>query len=187
MILIKLPLNLRMNLSIVKIHALLLILAFSFHANADVSDPEDNFFQKTFGDYTEELELAREANKIGILIMFGQEDCPYCYRMKTTILNQIAVQHHYKKYFSIFYVDIEGDTEIVNFDGVEMSEKDFSFKVNRVRATPVFIFYDSQGKKIVKYTGPTSGVDEFMLLAKYVIDKQYLKMSFTRFKQQHKI
>lgn len=171
----------------IKISLMSMVLLYAQSATAGLNDPEENFFQKTFGDYKEELDLARGQGKTGILLMFEQDECPYCYRMRTTILNQPAVQNYFRQYFSIFHIDIEGDTEIVDFDGNEMPEKDFAFKVNRVRATPVLMFYDLQGKKIVRYTGPTSSQDEFMLLGKYVVDKHYLKMSFTRFKQSHQL
>lgn len=174
------------NNSIVRVALSSLLLASSL-CFADTRDPEEHFFSTSFGDFSEELELAREDEKIGVLIMFEMDDCPYCYRMRTTILNQGAVQDYYRKYFSIFHVDIEGDKEIVDFEGVEMIEKDFAFKVNRVRATPVFMFYDLEGNKIAKYTGPTNDADEFLLLGRYVVDKQYQKMSFTRFKREQGI
>ena len=172
---------------IIKASFISIIMSYALSVYAEVRNPEENFFQKSFGDYPEEIKLARELNKLGILIMFEQDECPYCYRMRTTILNQPAVQDYFKQYFSIFHVDIEGDTEIVDFDGKVMREKDFAFKVNRVRATPVFMFYDLDGKKVARYIGPTSTQDEFMLLGKYVVDKHYLTMSFTRFKQSQQL
>ena len=171
------------NIQKMKYFVALILVFGAFQVNAETKDPEENFFQKSFGDFGEELELAKEQGKIGIMMMFEQDECPFCFRMRTTILNQSHVQEYFRKHFAIFHIDIEGDTEMVDFSGKEMPEKDFAFKVNRVRATPVLMFYDLNGNKIVKYTGPTSSVDEFMLLGKYVIDKQYLSMSFSRYKQ----
>jgi thioredoxin-related protein len=86
----------------------------------------------------------------------------------------------------IFPVDIEGDIEIYDMAGNPIKEKDFAFKVNRVRATPVFIFYNLKGEPVTRYTGPTSGVDDFMLLGNYVVDQEYTKESFTRYKLNNK-
>ena len=72
--------------------------------------------------------------------MFEMDECPFCHRMKTTILNQPEVQAYFREHFLIFPVDIEGDVEITDFSGATTTMKDFAFKQYRVRATPVFAF-----------------------------------------------
>jgi thioredoxin-related protein len=163
------------------------LFVFSQLAQAEIRDPEAHFFNQTLGDYSEELEIAKAASKKGMLIMFEQDECPFCARMKATVLNQSQVQDYFQAHFSIFHVDIEGDIEIHDMKGNAIKEKDFAFKVNRVRATPVFIFYNLEGEPITRYTGPTSGVEDFMLLGKYVVNDEYRNMSFTRYKQNNKI
>ncbi len=49
-------------------------------------DPAKFFFEHTLGDLTEDLKDAKEKSKKGVLIFFEQEECPFCHRMKTTIL-----------------------------------------------------------------------------------------------------
>lgn len=155
-------------------------------AGAEIRDPEEYFFNQTLGDFSEELEQAKASGKQGILIMFEQEDCPFCARMKATVLNQSSVQEFFQSHFLVFHVDIEGDVVIHDMTGKPIKEKDFAFKRNRVRATPVFIFYNLSGDAVTRFTGPTSGVDDFMLLGRYVLDEQYRSMSFTRYKQNNK-
>ncbi len=155
-------------------------------AHAEIRDVEGNFFNQTLGDFSEELQQAKAAGKKGILLMFEQDECPFCARMKATVLNQSEVQDFFQKNFLIFPVDIEGDIEIHDMTGVAMKEKDFAFKVNRVRATPVFIFYNLKGQAVTRFTGPTSGTDDFMLLGRYVIDEKFREMSFTRYKLNNK-
>jgi thioredoxin-related protein len=96
------------------------------------------------------------------------------------------VQEYYRENFLIFHVDIEGDIEITDFHGQQMPEKDFAFRENRVRATPVFAFFDLGGNRVARYTGATTDVDEFMLLGKYVVDEKFTSMSFNRYKRQLK-
>ncbi len=151
---------------------------------SDVRDPQSYFFNESFGDFGEELENAREEGKKGVLLMFQQADCPYCHRMRTTVLNQSTVQDFYRQHFLIFHVDIEGDLEITDFSGQPTIEKDFAFKQHRVRATPVFAFFDLDGARIARYTGATTDVDEFMLLGQYVVDEIYKSMSFNRYKRE---
>ncbi len=159
--------------------SLLLCLPFSVKA-------ETGFFDSTFGDFTEELELAREEGKKAIFIFFEMDECPFCHRMKTTILNQPEVIAFYRENFKMFQMDIEGDVEITDFDGQVMTQKDFAFRKHRVRATPMMAFFDLTGKRIVRYTGPTSSLQEFMLLGEYVISGEYENSSFTRFKKEQR-
>jgi thioredoxin-related protein len=153
-------------------------------ATAESRDPESFFFNESFGDFEEELVNAKDEGKKGVLLMFQQADCPYCHRMRMTVLNQKRVQDYYREKFLIFHVDIEGDIEITDFNGQQLLEKDFAFRKNRVRATPVFAFYDLNGKRVARYTGATTDVDEFMLLGKYVVDGKYNTMSFNRYKRE---
>jgi thioredoxin-related protein len=162
----------------------LLWCVFCVTAMAEVRNPQRYFFNESFGNFEEELDNAREQGKQGILIMFQQADCPYCHRMRATVLNQPRVQDYFREHFLIFDVDIEGDVEITDFSGTTMTEKDFAFRQNRVRATPVFAFFNLDGERTARYTGATTDVDEFMLLGKYVVDGVYGSMSFNRYKRE---
>jgi thioredoxin-related protein len=118
------------------------LLVLSFATRAVERDPGEYFFDQTLGDFTEELETAAGEGKLGILLMFEMDDCPFCQRMKSRVLNQSEVQDYYKKRFLIFPMDIEGDIEITDFQGQQVKQKDFAFKQFRVRATPVFGFFN---------------------------------------------
>ncbi len=162
-----------------------LLVAGSIHAADAPRDPGQYFFNDTFGDFREELENAREAGKKGILIMFEMDECPFCHRMKTTVLNQPDVQAYFREHFLIFPVDIEGDVEVTDFRGEVMTMKDFAFKRYRVRATPVFAFFDLDGNYIkpARLTGATRDKQEFMLLGRYVVEGAYTEQPFTRYKR----
>ena len=114
------------------------------------------------------------------------DDCPFCHWMKKNVLNKEKVQEYYKKNFLIFSLDIEGDVEMVNFQGKSMTQKDFAFKENRVRATPVLAFFDLNGKRVMRYTGRTSSVEEFLLLGQFVVEKAYIDNKFSRYKREHR-
>lgn len=149
-------------------------------------DPYTYFFNETFGDFSEELANAREQGKQGVMIFFEMDECPFCHWMKQNVLNRPAVQEYYREHFLLFSVDIEGDIEITNFKGVSMTQKDFAFKENRVRATPVIAFFDLEGKQTHRHTGRTSDIDEFMLMGKFVAEGHYKKTRFTRFKREQR-
>ncbi len=168
-----------------------LMLFFSFllpgsafaESNVAPRDPASHFFNETWGDFAEELKTAREQGKKGIMIFFEMDECPFCHYMKTNVLNQPEVQEYFRKNFLLFTVDIEGDVEITNLQGKQMRQKDFAFRENRVRATPVIVFYDLEGKPVYRHTGRTAGVDEFMWMGQYVAEGVYKKQSFVRYKK----
>jgi len=154
-------------------------------AAGETRDPYTYFFEQSLGDLTEDLDTAREQGKKAILIMFEMDECPFCHRMKTTVLNRPDVQDFFKANFYSLPIDIEGDIEIIDLQGNATNMKEFAAK-NRVRATPVFAFFDLQGRPIkrARYTGATRDAEEFLLLGQYVVSGAYQKTSFTRFKRQ---
>ena len=154
-------------------------------ADAGPRDPGEYFFHDTFGNFQEELETARDEGKKGILIMFEMDECPFCHYMKSRILNQPAVQDYYREHFRIFPVDIEGDIEITDFNGKTTTMKDFALQQYRVRATPVFAFFDTEGRYIkrARLTGKANNQEEFMLLGRYVVEGAFEKQTFTRYKR----
>lgn len=154
---------------------------------ASLSDWE-NFFDESLNELPEELEIAKEEDKKGLLIMFEMDECPFCKRMKKTILNRSNVQEFYKENFRIISIDTEGDLELVDFKGETTTQKDFSLKQFRVRATPVYLFVDLEGKPVKngRLSGATKDIDEFMMLGKYIAGKHNEEMTFTRFKRNEK-
>ncbi len=144
------------------------------------------FFDESFNDMQDELETAKTEGKKGVLMMFEMDECPFCQRMKNTVLNRSDIQDYYKENFRIVTVDIEGDVELTNFQGKATTQKDFSLKEFRVRATPVFQFIglDGQPVKNGRFTGATKDSNEFMLFGQYVADKKNEETPFSKFKRE---
>ncbi len=152
--------------------ALILHCWVSLAQAAAPRDPYEYFFVQSLGDLTEELEIARDEGKKGVFVFFEMDECPFCHRMKKTVLNQPDVQDYFTQHFHSISIDIEGDIEIVDFEGNATTQKAFSSK-NRVRATPVMAFYDLEGNQVVRYTGAASGSEEFMWLAEFYLQGIY--------------
>ena len=167
-------------------HYLLWIIIFSLPAVASAQLPKDPykfFFNETWSDFKEELSNAKQQGKKGIMFFFEMDECPYCHYMKKNVLNQPDIQAYFRENFLMFPIDIEGDVEIVNLKGQTTKQKDFAFREHRVRATPVFMFYELDGKKMHRHTGKTSGPEEFKLMGEYLVKGIYKEMSFTRYKR----
>jgi thioredoxin-related protein len=117
--------------------------------------------------------------------MFETEDCPWCLRMKLQVLNRVSVQDYYHEHFRILSLDVEGDVLITDFAGNEVTSKEFSLKALRVRATPVFAFFDQNGELITRYTGALKNAHDFLLLGRYVVDGHYRDTRFSRFRRDN--
>lgn len=165
-------------------HWLLLLLALlALPAAAEVRDPHRHFFMSHLGDLKEELAEARNVGKLGMMIMFEMDECPFCARMKSTVLSQARVQEYYRQHFKLFAIDVKGDAPLVDLAGNDTTEKAFAL-AQRARATPVFIFYDLDGNALTRFTGATQTPEEFLLLGRYVVEGAYRNMPFNVYKRQ---
>lgn len=142
------------------------------------------FFDLSFGDFEEELTSAREDGKHGIFVFFENDDCPFCKRMRETILIESDVIKYFRQNFKTYHFDIEGGSSVVDFDGTEYATgKEMAEKKYRVRATPVMIIFNLEGKPVARYTGATSSKEEFIMFGEFVVSGNYKKMKFTRYKR----
>jgi thioredoxin-related protein len=153
-------------------------------SNVALADKSKGFFQESFGNYQEELKTAAQDGKSGVFMFFMMDECPFCDRMEKTVLTQPDVQTYMKQHFATFVFDIEGDVEVVDFTGKSKKQKEIAEKDFRVRATPVMIFFDLTGKPVARYTGATRDKAEFLLLAKFVVEKAYEKQTFEQYKRK---
>ena len=161
-----------------------LFLLFGMNVSiAETRDAQQYFFDAKMGDFKSELATAKKEGKKGILLMFELDDCPFCFRMKQTILNQSEVQDYYHKNFLIFPVDLKGDIAMVDFKGKATTEKAFGLE-QRIYGTPVFDFFDLDGNRVVRFPGAEKDVNEFLLLGRYVVEGAYATMPFAKYKRQ---
>ena len=158
------------------------LLWLALPAWAETREPANHFFQPKFGDFKAELATAKQQGKKGIFLFFEMDDCPFCERMKTTILNQSEVQDAYRAKFLVYPIDVNGDAELTDFQGKSTTEKAFALGL-RVRATPVLMFFDLDGKPMTRHTGPVKDKAEFLLLGQYVDEGAYATQPFTKYKQ----
>ena len=75
--------------------ALLVATAGAFASEPELRDPDEFFFTQTFGDLREEAETARSEGKLGIMLFFEADACPYCQHMRQKVFSQREVQESY--------------------------------------------------------------------------------------------
>jgi thioredoxin-related protein len=152
----------------------------TFAATPDTRNPREFFFTQTFGDLPEEMQTASDDGKLGMLLFFEAEDCGYCRRMLKQVFNQRSVQDWYTERFVNIAVDVFGDVELKDFDGITLPSKIFADQ-RRIFATPVVSFLDLNGIEIYRHFGMIRTPEEFLLLGEYIEDKHYYDTEFEVF------
>ena len=162
-----------------------LLLAGNLSAEeAEKRDPREYFFTQTFGDLPEEMQFAREGGKLGMLLFFESENCSYCRAMLGKVLSDTRVQDWYRERFVNIAVDIHGDVEFRDFDGITLPSKVFS-EHRRIYLTPVVSFLDLKGQEIYRHLGMVKTPEEFLVLGEYIEGKHYFDTEYEVFAAQH--
>lgn len=89
------------------------------------------------------------------------------------------VQEYFSKHFYMVEIDIRGSNEVVDLDGKKLAEKQFSIK-HGVRLTPVFLFFDQEGRVVARVPGYVEP-EEFFLLGRYVVEGHYKNKNLVQF------
>lgn len=133
-------------------------------------------------DYQSEIEVLAVKEKF-LVLFFNQAGCPYCDKMRSRVHPSAKIMKYFTKHFTMMETDIKGNLDIVMPDGTEGTERDFAKKY-RVRATPVFIFYDKDGSSALRTTGYLD-TKQFYLAGKYVVEGVHKTgKSFFRYLQE---
>jgi len=133
-------------------------------------------------DYQSEVRAAADEGK-NLVLFFHQAGCPYCDKMRARVHPEPAVMDYFSKHFVMMESNIKGNLDVVMPDGTPANEVEFARKI-RVRATPVFMFYDKDGSPALRTTGYLDE-KQFLMAGKYVVDGVYKTgKSFFRYIQE---
>ena len=162
---------------------LLLASACGNSSETEFRDPDEFFFTQTFGDLREEAATARSEGKLGMLLFFKSDACPYCLHMHHKVLSDRKVQEWYSPRFTSIAVDIHGDVELTDFDGITLPSKVFSDH-RQIFWTPVVAFLDLDGNELYRYPGMIRTSEEMLLVGEYIEGGHYLDLEYRIFAAQ---
>lgn len=132
-------------------------------------------------DYPNEIRSAAAEGK-NLVLFFHQAGCPYCDKMRARVLPSSKIYDYFNQHFVMIESNIRGNLDIVMHDGTPGTERDLAKKL-RIRATPVFVFFDEHGEVALRTTGFLD-IEQFYLAGKYVTEEVYKsKKSFFRYVQ----
>jgi thioredoxin-related protein len=135
-----------------------------------------DFFDLSEDDLQEDLKVAKEEGKKGIMLFFTMENCPYCERMKKHTFSDERVITLIKDNFLVFEIDIYGSIEIKDFDGEKSTHKEFA-EISGAYATPTISFFDLNGKNLVTQVGMLNEV-QMLIMGDYIINGHYKESEF---------
>jgi len=160
--------------------AMLLLAGAVLAEEQETRDAREYFFVQTFGDLPEEMQTARDEGQLGMLLFFEADACAYCQYMLRKIFNQRRVQDWYRERFVNIGVDIHGDVELTDFDGITLPSKVFADH-RRIYMTPVLSFLNLDGVEIYRHLGMIKTPEEFLLLGEYIEGEHYYDTEYKVF------
>lgn len=138
-----------------------------------------DWFKLSFLDLREDLVEARQSNKRGLLVYFGQKYCAYCKALLEGNFGKPDVRSYTQQYFDVIGLDIHGDRPVTDLEGREWSERSFARHMD-VHFTPTLIFYDSGGQEALRLRGYYPPYP-FRAALEYVADGHYKREDFHRY------
>ena len=110
-----------------------------------------DWFVESFLDIREDVAEATAAGK-RVVLYFYQDGCPYCKKLLDTNLALKDTAGKLRSRFNVIAINMWGDREVTDFDGVATTEKAFAGAL-RVMFTPTLLFLDEQGAVVLRVNG----------------------------------
>ena len=134
-----------------------------------------SWFKASFLELSDDLTEAKQANKSGIAVYFGQKDCAYCKALMEVNLKTPDIQRYMRKHFDVIAMDIWNSRQISDPQGATMTEREYAIR-EKTNFTPSFIFYDLDGNIALRLRGYYPPY-AFRAALKYVVEGFYKEES----------
>ncbi len=100
------------------------------------------WMQDTFKDLREDLDEANDQDK-RLLVLFEQRGCIYCTRMHEDVFPRPEIAELLSDRYFVVQMNLHGDTEITDFDGEALREKQAARKWG-LMFTPTMMFFPEE-------------------------------------------
>jgi len=109
------------------------------------------WFKESFLDLNEDISEAANAGK-RLVLFFHQDGCPYCNALVERNLSQKAIAEKIQNNFDIVGLNMWGDRTLTYINGKHYTEKELALAL-KVQFTPTMLFYDENGKVVLRLNG----------------------------------
>ncbi|TCS72736.1 thioredoxin-related protein [Sulfuritortus calidifontis] len=140
------------------------------------------WFKHSFLDLREDIAEASATGK-RVMIIFHQDNCPYCNILVERNLSQKAIETAMRERFDVVALNMWGDREVTGLDGKAYTEKSFA-AANKVQFTPTILFFDEAGRMILRLNGYLPPA-RFKAALDYVGQRQETAMSYRDYAAAH--
>ena len=110
-----------------------------------------DWFKESFLNFPDDIKEAKSAGK-RLVVFFHQDGCPYCNALVERNLAQKNIAEKVKKNFDVIGINMWGDREITYVNGKSYTEKTLAAAL-KVQFTPTLLFYDEDGKIVLRLNG----------------------------------
>ena len=110
-----------------------------------------SWFKSSFLEIADDVEEAL-ANGRRVLILYHQDDCPYCNALVERNLSQKHIEEKVRENFDVIALNLRGDREVVTIDGQVYTEKSLARALD-VQFTPTLFFLDESGQVVLRLNG----------------------------------
>jgi thioredoxin-related protein len=148
----------------------------------------ESWFLESFLELADDLDGAARQGK-RFAVMWELRGCPYCKETHIVNFARSDISSYVRSHFEILQLNIIGSRKVTDFDGIELTEKQFASKYG-VRFTPTFQFFpaDAAGLKdkpvdkrevarMAGYLRP----DDFLAMFRFVRAAGYETKTFREF------
>jgi len=150
------------------------LLAFLI-APAVLADPPDGY---PFLGFDEGLAQARATTR-HMFLYFGRYGCGWCDKTNREAFTDARVREAYLSHYVLVYVDAESGKRLTLPTGERMTEMEFGVR-HKVFATPMFAYFEPDGRLIVKLSGIQTATD-FLDYDRFVHGGIYRRKDFRQF------
>ncbi|MBC8494031.1 MAG: thioredoxin fold domain-containing protein [Candidatus Thioglobus sp.] len=148
------------------------------YLGAKIVDELPNWFKATFMDFSEDLEEAADEGK-HVMIYFHQDGCPYCAKLVQDNFHDKKLVAKLQKNFDTIETNMWGDRELVDWQGNELTEKEFSTQM-KIQFTPTLVFLNPKGETLLRLNGYQS-IEKMHATLDYIANKTYLKQTYASY------
>lgn len=138
-----------------------------------------DWFKLSFLEIDSDIKEAKEQNKKGLIIYFGQKFCPYCKAHIKNNWGQDDIVKYTQKNFDVIAINVKGQRPVVDANGKTYTEKTFS-ALKKTNFTPSILFYNTKGQEVLRLRGYRPPY-QFRAALEYVADKHYAKETFRNY------
>jgi thioredoxin-related protein len=165
--------------------ALVTTLAFAPGAPATAGDFDDAqlahigypaWFKESFLDLQEDIKEARDAGKVGLMVLFTSEGCSYCAEFIRTSLDDPRLADRVQDHFDTVGLDIFSDAELIDPAGKDTRVKQFALQT-AAGFSPTLLFCGDNGRLLYRGVGYYAP-ERFALVLDYLIGGNFERASF---------